>query len=436
MWSTLRDQQAWTGELLNKRKDGGLYLAEVTITPILGQAGKTEYFLGMHRDVTEVRRLERRVQNQKALIESVVDVAPIAFALLDERGHVVLDNHEYKKLIGDLGVKEPAAQVLAALRAEMGEAFDEAETGGRGFDDREVRVEHPSKGEPRWFSCSGNWFEEQDTSTDAFLESVPKTYMLLAMKEVTAAKREQEQQRIGAVRTMMADAALVQSLRETLAAAIYQLQGPLNLIQAAVNVVQRRSGQGDREALADVLQQALESGQRSLATLKASMPGEPEEAEVPVNLNEILRDVLMLLTGSLLAAGITVEWKPAPVLPAINARPNLLRNMFKQLMENAIEAMNEKGRTLRELRISTSPDTERVCVHIEDTGPGIPEPLRIKVFEPFFTTKDRGTHSVGMGLAMAQEVVSRHNGMMEIDAKYTHGCRIELRFPTSRSRPT
>jgi protein-histidine pros-kinase len=98
--------------------------------------------------------------------------------------------------------------------------------------------------------------------------------------------------------------------------------------------------------------------------------------------------------------------------------------------------MNEKGRTLRELRISTSPDTERVCVHIEDTGPGIPEPLRIKVFEPFFTTKDRGTHSVGMGLAMAQEVVSRHNGMMEIDAKYTHGCRIELRFPTSRSRPT
>ena len=434
MWGALREQKSWTGLLVNRRKDGKRYLADLTITPIRGVEGATSHYLAMHRDVTAVHELERKVKNQKALIESVVDAAPIAFALLDEREQVVLDNHEYKKLIGDLGVAEPAAHVLGVLRSDLGEAFAEARASGRGFGDREVRVEHSGSGEPRWFSCSGSWFEEEDAGTDGLIEPARETYMLLVMKEVTAARREQERQRINAVRTMMADAELAERLRETLAGAIYQLQGPLNLIQAAVNVAERRSGNGDREALADVLRQALESGQRSLATLQASMPEHPEEAEMPVNLNEILRDVLMLLTERLIGAGITVDWKPAPVLPKVNGQPNMLRNMFKQLIENAIDAMNEKGRTLRELRLDTHPATAEVHVHIEDTGPGIPEPLRIKVFEPFFTTKEHGRHSVGMGLAMAQEVVSRHDGMMEIDADYIQGCRIELRFPTTRSR--
>jgi protein-histidine pros-kinase len=146
-----------------------------------------------------------------------------------------------------------------------------------------------------------------------------------------------------------------------------------------------------------------------------------------------LRDVLMLLTDRLLANGITVDWHPAPVLATINGCPNMLRNMFKQLLQNAIEAMNEKGRKERELRIVTHHRDDRVCVHLEDTGPGIPEALRSKVFEPFFTTKGHATRSFGIGLAMVQEGVSRHGGVVEIDPNFKHGCRIQLRFPMIRS---
>lgn len=434
MWSTLHKRQAWTGPLLNQRKDGALYVAELTITPIVGPEGMTEYFLGMHRDVTAVHQLERKVQNQKALIESVIDVAPIAFVLVDESGRVLLDNHEYKKLIGDLGVGEPARHMLAALRASMGERYVQAQSTGNGFVGQEVRVERSGGGDPRFFSCSGNWFEEQDTSANSFFEPKRKTYMLLVMNETTTDRQHQERQRIEAMRAVMAEAELVQSLRETLSGASYQLQGPLNMIQAAVNMLDRRSGPGNRDPLAEVLREALDAGQRALAKLEASMPQGPEEAEVPVNLNEILRDVLTLMTYQLLANGITVDWKPAPVLATINGCPNMLRNMFKQLLQNAIEAMNEKGRKARELRIVTHPQADRICVHFEDSGPGIPEALRTKVFEPFFTTKARSTRSVGMGLAMVQEGMSRHGGTVEIDSELKHGCRVQLRFPMSRSR--
>ena len=86
---------------------------------MVDEDGQTTHYLGMHRDVTEVHRLERQVQNQKALIESVVDAAQVAIVLLDENERVLLDNQEYKKLIGDLG-QEPAAILLATLRAHMG----------------------------------------------------------------------------------------------------------------------------------------------------------------------------------------------------------------------------------------------------------------------------------------------------------------------------
>jgi nitrogen fixation negative regulator NifL len=432
MWRTLQSGQSWTGTLVNRRKDGSLYLAELTITPIVSAQGATEYFLGMHRDVTAVHQLERKVQNQKVLIESVVDAAPIALALLDEHGRVLLDNHEYKKLIGDLGAGEPALQILSALRASMGERFDLARSQANSFVGQEVRVERRGDGDPRWFSCSGHWFDEQDTSADSFFELKRKTYLLLVMNETTSVRQHQEKERIGAMRAVMAEAEMVQGLQETLAGATYQLQGPLNLIQAAVKMLDRRNGDV-QDPLAEVLRQALAAGEEALQKLQASMPQGPVEAEVPVNLNEILRDVLMLLTDRLLANGITVDWNPAPVLATINGCPNILRNMFKQLLQNAIEAMNEKGRKERELRIVTHHRDDRVCVHLEDTGPGIPDALRSRVFEPFFTTKGKATRSFGIGLAMVQEGVSRHGGVVEIDPNFKRGCRIQLRFPVSRS---
>ena len=63
MLSELSAQRPWSGKLLNRNKDGDLYLAELTISPVVDDTGKTTHFLGMRRDVTEMHRLERVVRN-------------------------------------------------------------------------------------------------------------------------------------------------------------------------------------------------------------------------------------------------------------------------------------------------------------------------------------------------------------------------------------
>lgn len=427
MWTHLSEHKPWTGRLINRRKDGSRYLAELTISPIQDENGENIYFVGIHRNITEMHQLQQQVASQKALIETAINLSPVATVVLDSSLKVLLDNLEYKKLHSLFGGKEPSRVVLGSL-FPVAEALPDVPRGG--FKEQEFVVERGG-GAIRWFSCSGTWFDENDPSADSFFEPKRRSYLLLVMEDITAHKRRQEDQRISALRTLLAEGELSQSLRETINGAIYQLQGPVNMIEAALNMANRR-GAKDPAALAGVLREAHRAGEAALERLKASLPSEPQESAAPLNLNELLRDVLSVSTSALLSAGVAVEWRPASVLPAIPGRATALRTMFKQLIDNALAAMVRGRSQVRDLRVITEAADDGVRVLIEDTGPGIPDELRHKIFEPFFTTHRPAGRNAGMGLALAQEVVARHSGSIRVDPSYTGGCRFEVFFSSSR----
>ena len=149
----------------------------------------------------------------------------------------------------------------------------------------------------------------------------------------------------------------------------------------------------------------------------------------PVDINEVLVDVLKLATASLLSTGVVVEWQPSKQAATISGHPAQLTNLFKQLVTNAIEAMNERRGGTRELRLSCTSRADHIEITVEDSGPGIADELRYKVFQPFFTTKGAARQHLGLGLAMAQEVVNRHGGIIDIDPAWRNGCRVRVQFP-------
>nr|MBS0020854.1 nitrogen fixation negative regulator NifL [Gammaproteobacteria bacterium] len=433
LWGMLRERRPWNGRLLNRRKDGARYLADLTIVPVVTAGDQVTHYLAMHRDVTQLHRLEQQVSNQKALIESVVDAAPMVIVVLDAEERVVLDNQAYKKLMGDMRGREPATALLGALKASMGEALEQVRHRGQGFSEQIVSFHSAVDGEPRWFSCSGTWIQERELSADGFFEPRRHEYLLLIAAEITALKRRQQEMRINALRALAAEEELTAGMREVLSGAIFQMQGPLNVIAAAADMLRRRSLAGT-EPVRGVLGQALEAGMQALATLKASMPADIDEPRMPINLNELMREVLGISTDRLLKDGVVVDWRPTAVLPAVIGQERRLRCLFKQLVDNALDAMSGRGCLRRELGIATSTDADLVQITITDTGPGIPETLRRKVFEPFFTAKATAGRHVGMGLAMAQELANQHAGTIEIDAEYQEGCCIHVRLPGTRTR--
>lgn len=423
MWAHLSAGSPWTGRLLNRRKDGSLYLAELNITPVHDADGTITHYLGMHRDITDLHRLECQVTNQKRLTESVVDAAPVVFALLDSNGRVILDNHEYKKLVTDLGLPEPAHILMDTLCPGWREQLV-IRPAACEFASREARVDRP-QGKPRWYSCSASLIRMADESADGFFCSDNITGLLLAVSDITALRVEQERARTAALHALLAEEERVASIRESLSAAIFRLEEPMNVMTSVINVLQRRD-----PASTSVLQDALAASREHIESLRQVIPIRGPELLTSVNLNEILRDALDVTTRRLLGAGVVVDWQPAVTLPNITGRPIQLRVLIKALIENAVEAMDVKGWQRRELKITSAADEGCITIRIADTGPGIPPEWRLRVFEPFFTTKNGSGRHLGTGLSRAYQVVADHGGIIDIEETPRGGCTVVLEFRT------
>jgi signal transduction histidine kinase len=124
-----------------------------------------------------------------------------------------------------------------------------------------------------------------------------------------------------------------------------------------------------------------------------------------VDIHQSLETTLVILRHKL-KTGITVTRKYAPDLPTIEAYGSELNQVWTNLIDNAVDAMDGKG----EIIIRTSQEGDDAVVEIEDTGPGIPLDVQPRVFEPFFTTKAVGS-GTGLGLHIVYDiVVNRHHG--------------------------
>lgn len=426
LWHTISRNKIWHGQLVNRHKNGEPYLAELTVAPMQDSQKNIIHYLGMHRDISEQYRVEKKLQNQKLLIESVINSSSVAMVVLDQDNNVVLDNLQYKTLISDLGHQEPARLFLDLLRQDLGDINAFLANNPNGFSNHELRVDTHSKYNPSWFSCSGKIFQETTTQASNFFEQVSQNYLLLSLTNITHQRRHQEEIYLQSLKAMLAEEEQIRSIRETLLGTIHQVSQPLNQIQAAIQLMQQKGQQG---ALLDLLKQLESSCQQTVSTLHRCIPEIVPTAITGVNLNQILHEVLMLTNNKFLRNGIVIDWQPCSVLPNILGAQNKLRMLFKQLIDNAINALNQSDNNDRTITIKTLSNHQRVQVCLADSGPGIPEHQRAKVFEPFFTTQKLGGIQAGMGLVMAKEIVQQMNGTIEIDPDYRQGCCFKISFP-------
>ncbi len=147
-----------------------------------------------------------------------------------------------------------------------------------------------------------------------------------------------------------------------------------------------------------------------------------------VDVHQGLEDTLVVLRQKI-GPGIEVKRDYVPELPRIEAFGSELNQVWTNLIDNALDAMGEKG----QLRLSTCLEADHVVVEICDTGQGIPPEIRDRVFEPFFTTKAPGV-GTGLGLHIVYNIVcQRHGGSVHIADHSGDNCfRVELPIESPR----
>jgi len=149
-----------------------------------------------------------------------------------------------------------------------------------------------------------------------------------------------------------------------------------------------------------------------------------EEKKRRIKINELVEGILLVMEKQMKEANINVETQIDSEIPEIMASTNQMRQVMLNMIKNAQEAM-PKGGTLT---VRTSREDNKVLIHIQDTGVGIPEEIRDKIFEAFFTTKQK-VKGVGLGLSVCYGIIKDHGGEIKIESEEEKGTTFIISLP-------
>ncbi|MCA1941468.1 MAG: HAMP domain-containing protein, partial [Caenispirillum bisanense] len=186
-------------------------------------------------------------------------------------------------------------------------------------------------------------------------------------------------------------------------------------LDAALRLAQMTQGTGTIASAAD-------RAAKIVFALKTFSRFDPSAEMVTASLRDGLDTVLTLYHNQIKhGVELVQDYQPVPPIPC---RPDELNQVWTNLVHNALQAMDHKGR----LTIRLFEADGRAVVSIADTGCGIPDDIRDRIFEPFFTTKRAGEGS-GLGLDIVRKIVERHGGTIEVFSQPGHGTTFTVRLP-------
>ena len=203
-----------------------------------------------------------------------------------------------------------------------------------------------------------------------------------------------------------------------------------NVPEAALTDVLAWLGGGiDSDRIVEEIKTAAGRISELVASIKTYSHMDRSSEHKPTDVRLGVDNTLKMLGHKLKAKEIRLVREYQDDLPMIPANAGELNQVWTNLLDNAIDAVDQGGELILRARLNDL----WVEVEIVDDGPGIPEEILSHIFEPFFTTKDVGV-GTGLGLGIAMRIVDTHQGHIEVKSRLGETC-ICVRLPVERTSP-
>jgi two-component system nitrogen regulation sensor histidine kinase GlnL len=196
----------------------------------------------------------------------------------------------------------------------------------------------------------------------------------------------------------------------------HEIKNPLGGLRGAAQLLAR---QLDSDELREYTSVIISEADRLAALVDTLLgPGGPPNKQ-PVNVHELLEYVLKLIEPEI-DARLVLCRDYDPGLPLIDLDRDQMVQAFLNLLQNAVTALGGQGTVMVRTRATTNFTIGDVrhraiaSIEIEDDGPGIPPELQDSIFYPLVTSRADGT---GLGLSVAQDLLSRHGGLIEFESR-------------------
>lgn len=205
----------------------------------------------------------------------------------------------------------------------------------------------------------------------------------------------------------------------------HEIRNPLTGMKMIVQLLDSDFNKEDfrREPL-NIIQNEINRLERIIGNLlDFAKPSKPRIVKVAIE--SVLDDCLMLVKNQLKKQGIKLRKNFSKSCSKILADPDQLKQVFINILTNAIQALGAGG----ELSVSVEPSVDAINVKIEDNGSGIAPQHLNDIFNPFMTTKEDGT---GLGLSMVQRILEEHGGRIEVNSVLDEGSIFVVRLPLKK----
>ncbi len=361
-------------------------------TPVI-MVDQTEQVQYVNRATKETFRLTE----QNALPSTLFDLLPVGQSFRDKLRREVGTHGNGSGRTSKRSAKDAGGSAEAEPRDPLTPKSEHASQ----LDRRELQI-GPKTYRYEWFRLSGRPGEAERIG--------------IILRDATDEARAQEQ---------LIQAEKSGSLGVLTAGIGHELNNPLFGILGLGEAIQE---EGDLSRVKSYARDIVEHGRRMAAVIRdftGTAAREAQDQRVLIDLNVQLDQALMIVQASHdnLHTEIRKEYE---AIPKVNAQPEELRQVFMNVILNAVQAMGGGGT----LTLRTAAQAGTATVAIQDSGPGIPQQHMTKIFDPFFTTKGPGEGS-GLGLTIARRIARKFGGDVRIESQEGHGTTCLITLPTT-----
>jgi two-component system sensor kinase FixL len=398
------------------RRDGSLYLANVTITPIHDAAGGIRGYAKVSRDITEHRAADDALRAREAHLRSILETVPDAMVVIDQRGHIQSFSAAAERLFGYTH-GEVMGQNVSILMPEPYRTQHDHYIG-----------RYLSTGERRIIGIGRVVVgQRKDESTFPMelavgeMRSGDQPYFTGFIRDLT--ERQKTETRLQELQSELVHMSRFTALGEMASTLAHEINQPLtaiaNYLKGCRRILERLEGDQIpmlREAVNQAADQALRAGQviRHLREFVSRGESERHIESLP----RLVQEASALALVGAKEKGVRVSFRLDPDAPLVLADRIQVQQVLLNLIRNAIEAMQDRLR--RELVIGTSAQAEDgvVVVSVSDTGGGLAPEVAAQLFQPFVTTKK---HGMGVGLSICRTIVESHGGKIWAESQPDEG---------------
>jgi PAS domain S-box-containing protein len=440
--------------------DGSVTWALTSKLPLKNRQGKIIGNFGISRDITEIKRIEERLDTERNLLRSLIDNLPDYIYVKDTEGRYLLDNIAHRRWLG----ADAEGEVIGKRVSDFFPAYDIARFSND--DEKVILSGHPLLnreelvadrfGNHRWHATTKVPLRNNDGKVIGLVGiSRDITEQKLADQELARHKDElqktlSELQRshedLKSAQFQLIQAEKMQSIGRLAAGVAHEVKNPLGILRMGADYLAKNLTSRDENValiLADMTDAIRRADGIIMGLLDFSVPHALDShAE---DLSAIMEQSVALVRHLLNEGGIKLTRELAEGLPPVWLDPNKIKQVFVNILTNAIHATPPEGTitvrtTTRKLRRDEvdhdagsrladrfRADEAVLIAEVLDTGSGIPDEKLAHIFDPFFTTKATGK-GTGLGLTVTKKIVELHGGSLDVRNRKEGGVVVTIMF--------